>query len=160
MSKRGKAVSIRYHFTQRFRVPAVNAYRWCTDYEPGDLALMNERGKRTISWISEDAVILVEDLIHAGRHVKKTKLVRLNPEKMSWTNTHIAGPNEHSQFIYEIFPEGSGSSRLEFTGLQINYGRAKVPPDELESIRRELTEEDAASWKLLAKAMEEDLRRS
>ena len=121
---------------------------------------MKERGRRTIRWISEDALVLVDDVYYGRRHAKKTKLVRLNPERLSWTNTHIAGPNEHSQFIYEIIPEGSESSRLEFTGLQINYGHQKVPPEGIESIRRELTEEDAGSWKLLAKAMEEDLGRS
>jgi hypothetical protein len=157
VSKSGKAVSIRYHFSQRFEVPAVDAYRWCTDYEPGDLSLMKERGRRTIRWISEDALVLVEDLYLGRRLVRKTKLVRLNPEKLRWTNTHIAGPYAHSQFIYEIFPEGNESSRLEFTGLQINYIRKKVSRDEIESIRRELTEEDAGNWKLLAKAMEKDL---
>jgi hypothetical protein len=160
MGKSGKAISIRYRFSQRFRASAADAYRWCTDYEPGDLSLMKERGKRTIRWISEDALVLVDDVYQGGAHVKKTKLIRLNPEKLSWTNTHIAGPYEHSQFIYEIFPEGGEASRLEFTGLQIMYGRGKVTPEQVESIRDELTEEDAANWKRLATAMEKDLGRS
>jgi hypothetical protein len=160
MVKSGKAISIRYTFSQRFRATAADAYRWCTDYEPGDLSLMKERGKRTIRRISEDALLLVDDVYHGRAHTKKTKLVRLDPEKLRWTNTHIAGPYEHSQFIYEIFPEGQDASRLEFTGLQVMYGQGKVTPEEIESIRRELTEEDSTNWKRLATAMERDVSRS
>jgi hypothetical protein len=155
-----KAISIRYGFSQSFAVPASAAYRWCTDYRPDDLALMGERGSRTVRRISEDAFILKDPVYRGDRRFTKTKLVRLSPERLSWTNTHIAGPNKHSQFIYEIVADGEDGSRLKFTGLQINYVEEEPSRKELEEIGRRLADEDSGAWKLLAKAMEKDLSRS
>ncbi len=74
-----QAFSVSYRFTQRFPVPAQEAFDWATDYQPNDLALMGEEGKRTIQKITEDAIILKEDITHARGKTSKVKLVRLNP---------------------------------------------------------------------------------
>jgi hypothetical protein len=149
--------SIRYSFVQRFRVPAAEAYKWCTSYDPGDLSLMGENGKRRIKRISEDAVLLLDTFEHGESKVKKTKLVRLSPEAMRWTSTHVSGPNRYSQFAYQISPEGEGASHMEFTGLHIEYSEDRMSSKAIESLTRKILEEDSGAWKLLAREMEKDV---
>jgi hypothetical protein len=154
--------SARYEFSQRFRVPAEEAYRWSTDYQPDDWSLMGKKGKRDIKRLSENALILTDTIYEdGGRPVSKRRLVLIYPERRSWTNTHLGGPNKHSQFLYEIIPEGKNASRLDFTGFQINYddaGGSGPPREKIESLASKLREDDSATWRLLAKAMEGDLR--
>ncbi|MHB8565556.1 MAG: hypothetical protein ACYC7D_04280 [Nitrososphaerales archaeon] len=144
--------TIRYEFSQHFAVPALKAYKWATDYDPGDLALMRWNGKREVTWIDKRTVVLTETTRRNGRRIRKKKLVRLNPERLSWTNTHLTGLTKYSQFLYDIVPEGKNASRLNFTGLQLEYGN-KSPKGMVSRLRKE----DSGTWKLLAKAMEKDL---
>src|SRR3989454_11363528 len=145
------ASSIRYGFSQHFKVPAIDAYRWCTDYEPADLALMGENGKRSVKRISEDAIILTDTMRgQDGRRTIKRKIVRLYPERLSWTSTHLTGPITHSQFLYEILSDGKNSSHLDFTGLQINYDEGKATPTKTAALANKLTREDSPpgrSWR-------------
>ena len=149
-----KPYSIRYGFTQALNFPAEIAYKWCTDYDPKDMERMGETGLRRITRLTEDTIIL-EDRYDVG--ITKTKLVRLNPERHSWTSTHISGPVKHSQFLYEIIPEGTNKSHLNFTGLQINYSKKRPSPANIERLAAQLRKEDSQGWKLLAQAMQKDL---
>ncbi len=151
--------SIRFSFTQRFSVPAKDAYRWCTDYHPDDWVLMGERGKRKIRKISGDTIILDDVTYPDGKPVVKSKIVRLDPVRLSWTNTHLTGPTKYSQFLYRITPEGNGGSKLEFTGLQVEYSKTKVTAERIASLERKNSEEDSGSWRNLARAMEKELGR-
>jgi hypothetical protein len=146
-------ISIRYKFSQHLNAPAEEAFKWCTDYEPGDIALMGEKGTRKIEWIAKDAVILTESSSSQGKRITKKKLVRLNPAGLSWTNTHIAGPMKYSQFLYQLVPEGRSASRLEFTGLQVEQSDGKKNARELASKYRK---EDSTAWKNLAGALDRD----
>lgn len=114
--------------------------------------MMGEKGRREIERIDERTVILTETTSKDGKRMKKRKLVKLNPERLSWTNTHLSGRTIYSQFLYEIIPEGKSSSRLHFTGLQLEY--SDVSPKGMASALRK---EDSRAWKLLAKAMEEEI---
>ena len=91
-----------------------------------------------------------------GLSVVKKRLVRLYPNKLFWTNTHLSGPAKYSQFLYQIVQEGGNASRLDFTGLQMYYG--EVRHMSVRSLGQKLTKEDFHTWKLLAKAMERDLK--
>jgi len=147
--------SIRYEFSQHFDVPAGEAYKWCTDYDPNDLPLMGEKGTRKIEWISKGAVILRDSVKKDRKTITKTKLVHLDPLTLTWTNTHVSGPYKYSQFLYRIVPEGKSSSRLEFTGLQL------MDVDDNRNARKiasAIRKEDSGAWKLLAKALEKDLK--
>ncbi len=120
---------------------------------------MGERGERKIRWLSEDTVILADKFQgKEGQTITKQKLVRLYPERLFWTNTHISGPNKFSQFLYQIVPEGKNASRLDFTGLQIEYAKKQPTRAEIGSFARKLRIEDRGAWKHLASAMEKDLR--
>jgi len=148
--------SIRYRFIQHFNVPALEAYRWCTSYDPKDLSLMGEKGKREIQWISKDAVILSDSFRKKNRGTfTKKKIVRLDPSTLSWTNTHIAGPVKYSQFLYKIVPEGKSASRLEFRGLQLQNFDARNK-QKTSTIASKIRKEDSGSWKLLAKELNKD----
>jgi hypothetical protein len=152
--------SIRYSFVQHFAVPASVAYKWATNYDPEDVSLMGDRGKRRIKWITDDAVILSDTFERGNKKVKKTKLVRLSPERMGWTSTHISGPNKYSQFAYQISSDGDQTSHLEFIGSHIEYAEKKMPSGVIASLTSRILKEDSGTWKLLAKAMEEDVGRS
>ena len=152
------AVSIRYEFSQHFRVPAAEAYAWCTDYSPKDHALMGLKGRRKSTRISEDAVVLDDTIFPSGRAVRKTKLVRTDPKRMTYYNIHLTGPTKHSLYFYQIVPDGEGESRLDYTGYEVFYPKKAPTKEQL----AEMAEAESVSWRRewgnLARAMENELR--
>jgi hypothetical protein len=152
------AVSIRYEYSQHFRVPAPEAFAWCTDYSADDHVLMGHKGKRKPTRVSEDTIILDDETYPAGSAVKKKKLVRTDPKRLTYYNIHLTGPNKHSLYFYQIVPDGEGESRLDFTGYEVSY------PSKAPSKKRlaEMADAEAAAgpkdWANLAKAMERELR--
>jgi hypothetical protein len=92
-----------------------------------------------------------------GRSVTKKRLVRLRPSARAWTNTHVAGPTLHSQFLYQVLPLGPRRSRLEFVGLQVERSPRALSAAQLRRRAREVAREDAAAWRRLARAMAADL---
>jgi len=147
--------SVHFKFSQHFDFPPEKAYRWCTDYEPGDIELQGKNGIRRVQWINEDTAVLTDTNFAGVKKDAKRKLVRLYPERLSWTNTRISLEGRHSQFLYEIVAEGGGS-RLDFTGSQIFQGE-KPSAAKLQAMADELTREDSEVWRNLAKAMAKDL---
>lgn len=152
-------VPVRYTFSQKFSVPVDEAFRWSIDYDPDDFSLMGQEGTRKINKLSEDTFILEDARKTAEGLVAKTRLIRINPERRSFTNTHISGPTLHSQFWYEFFPEGKRASRLDFTGLLLYPSDKKLTKQEVASIAAGEKKTDSAIWKHLAKAMEADLKK-
>jgi hypothetical protein len=150
------AQSVKYGFNQSLALPAKEAFDWCTDYQPYDLAMMKERGRRFIRKISTDTILLTESMPKKNRTIRKTKLVRLNRPELSWTNTHMSGPNRYSQFLYKIIPEGKTSSRLFFRGLYVCYSGKPIPRKQLERIGREERRADSTAWRHLAAAMRKE----
>ncbi len=151
------AFSVRYSFTQSFSVPPEDAFRWCADYHPDDWDLMGKRGKRKIRKISDDTIILDDTVYGDGKPVVKRRLVKLDRVHLSWSNTHLTGSNKYSQFLYKITPEGGGGSKLEFTGLQVEHAKTKPTRERIASMGRRYRDEDAESWRNLARALEKKL---
>lgn len=149
--------SVTYGFKQPFKLPPQDAFEWCTDYKPYDLTIMRETGKRRIRKLTHDAILLTETTITGRKPVTKTKLVRLNRPELFWTNTHISGPNRHSEFIYRIEPQGKNRSRLKFTGLLICYSKKVLTREKLRKIARDERRTDSRAWHYLAAAMEKDM---
>ena len=77
--KHAMPTSINYSFIQHFRVSADRAYRWCTDYDPGDLDLMHEPGKREINSFSEDTFLLTDTYQKDNSEIAKTKACKTAP---------------------------------------------------------------------------------
>jgi hypothetical protein len=150
---------IYYHFQQHFNVSAHRAYDWCTNYAPGDHALMGDKdASRKIEPITRRTVILT-DAFNVGtrEQIEKQKLVQLYPEMLFWTSTHISGPAKHSQFLYQITAESARTSHLDFTGLFLDYAHEQMSEADAASLVEKACQDDAAAWVLLAKAMEQDL---
>lgn len=151
--------SVHYHFSQCFNVPALKAYKWCTNYDPQDHALMRVNAKREILRISENTIVLTDTYPDKNKSIKKQKLVCLYPNRLSWTNTHLTGPNKYSQYLYQIVPESKMTCRLERASLQVEYSnRKRFNKKEIELLAEKLRNEDSAAWKLLAAEMERDFR--
>lgn len=150
---------IYYHFRQRFCISARKAYEWCTDFAPNDHALMgDEDAGRKIEQVTERTVILTDHFSAGTRNrIEKQKLVKLYPETLFWTATHISGPAKHSQFIYQITGEGDDASHLDFTGIFLDYVHERPSDAEVAELAEKECKADAAAWALLAKAMEKDL---
>ena len=150
------AASVTYRFSQRFPFSAREAFEWCTDYQPEDLSLMNEKGQREIQRITDDTMIFKETIVRNGKRIKKVKLIKLNPSALSWYNIQVSGPNKNSAFLYQIVPEAKNRSKLNFTGLLVVYGRARFASQRIKEIATNERRYDSNAWKLLAKAMVKD----
>jgi hypothetical protein len=151
---------IYYHFQQHFNLPARKAFEWCTTYTPGDHALMGEKDvRRKIENLTDRTVILTDTFkIGADNQIEKQKLVKIYPEILFWTSTHLNGPAKHSQFIYMITAGAVDNSYLDFTGLLLDYRDEKMSEADAAKLAEKACKEDAGSWVLLAKAMEQELR--
>ena len=152
--------SVSYKFNQQFSVPAQEAFDWCTDYQPSDIALMGEAGKRKINKVTGDTVILEEQVVQNGKTIKKLKLIKLNRRTLSWHNIQLQGPNKYSEFIYEIVSIGRRRSRLTFTGLLLVYAKKRINQQKLRQIANTERTYDSRAWKRLARAMAEELRKT
>jgi hypothetical protein len=151
---------IRYHFRQQFKVPALEAYLWCTNFDENDHALMgDEKAQRQIQKIAESTVLLTDTFYTSAGPIEKKKVVELYPDYLSWNSTHFSGSNQFSQFLYKISTDEESISFLDFTGLHLDYEKANLTKAQTKMLSDELCSEDAYAWKLLAKAMEKDLVR-
>ncbi len=149
--------SIHYEFVQNFNIAAENAFAWCTDYSPEDMRLMQEnKATRKINHIADDVLILFDTFSNSsGKNVEKQKLVCLYPKRLSWTSTHLTGPNMHSQFLYEITALSERKSQLKFTALSLDY---KTENDvEAKKLAIQLRQMDSEIWRLLAHEMQKEL---
>jgi hypothetical protein len=118
---------------------------------------MHEKGRRKVKKLSEDTFVL-EDTYEADngeKPTKKTKVVRVYPKDLFWTNTRISSPGKYSQFIYRITPEGDNKSRLDFIGLQLED--QSMTDKQVRELARKMAKEDSLAWKYLARAMEKEL---
>ncbi len=150
-------VSLRYRFRQTFRVPAPAAYAWCTDFGPADGPLFPERTRRAIQRRSEDALVMADTTYPHRRPIRIRRLVRLFPEERAWTNTHLDGPYEGSQYWYRIVADGPRRSHLEFLGLRLEQHRRALSATETARRARECQRHDADTWRRhLAPALERD----
>ena len=151
-------ITIRYEFSQRFRVPAAEAFKWLTDYSPRDHALMGHKGTRKVTRISDDTIILDDTVYPGGRAVHKKKLIKTDHRRLCYYNVHLTGPTKNSVYTYKIVHEGAGESRLDYTGYEIFYPRKA--PTEMQLAAQAADEEVnwTREWGLLAGAMESELR--
>lgn len=146
--------TVRYHFRQDFPVPAKEAFDWCTDYNPKDHSLMGySNSTRAVTKDSEGCIILTDTFHTDSGSIEKQKLVQLYPDQLFWVNTHLTGPNKHSQFLYQISSDQKGGSYLDFTALHLEYGSK----EDANTLAARLCHADAGMWKLLAKAMTDEL---
>ncbi|MCW4004282.1 MAG: hypothetical protein NWE95_10270 [Candidatus Bathyarchaeota archaeon] len=150
-----KPVLVRYHFSQHFSSPAKKAFDWCTSFDSEDPKLMGgeENSSRQVIPIAETTLILRDTFHLPTGTVEKQKLVQLYPEQLTWVSTHLSGPNRHSQFLYVISPKGRGASVLDFYANHLEY----TENADARLLAKQLCKEDAALWKLLAKAMAKEL---
>ena len=101
-------VTMRYEFSQRFRVPAAEAFKWLTDYSPRDHALMGHKGSRKVTRISDDTMILDDTVYPGGKAIHKKKLIKTDHRKLCYYNVHLTGPTKNSIYTYRIVHEGRG----------------------------------------------------
>jgi hypothetical protein len=150
--------SVQYSFRQPFRVSAERAYRWCTDFGPADGALFSQPTKRTVRRLSEDTLVLIDVTRPAGRLRRIRRLVRLDPTRRRWTNTHLDGPFRYSQYWYAIVADGANRSHLEFQGLRVEPLSRSLSREAAEKLAARLRQADAGEWRRrLAPALERDL---
>lgn len=150
--------SIRFRFRQNFRASARRAYEWCTDYQPSDSRLFKQKWRREVHQLSDDAIILTETTWPKGRRRVIRRLIRLSPQDLSWTNTHISGPFLHSQYWYQIVPDGSRRSHLVFTGMRLVRTSKRLSPSQKGRLVDEEIQDDSTLWRnRIAPVMEREL---
>lgn len=152
--------SVRFDFKQPFRVSATAAYEWCTDFRDSDGHLFEQKWKRQVRRLSKDTLILVDTTWPNGRRRVINRLVRLNPDELSWTNTHLTGPFRHSQYWYRILPDGKGRSHLHFSGLRLVRSTKPLSATKIADIAADERRGDSTLWRdRLAPALERDVGR-
>ena len=126
------------------------------------MTLMQEQNAtRDVRQVSEDTILLNDTYTVGGERVTKQKLVCLYPDRLTWTSTHVTGPNRCSQFLYEITPETDRACRLKFTGLFLDYSiRKRGDEKENDLLAKKLEKMDSENWRLLAREMEKELKQS
>jgi hypothetical protein len=152
--------TLEYKFRQRLNAPAKAAYAWCTDYEPADGKLFLEKWERSVRQLSKGALILTDTTYPRGRHRRIHRLVRLIPSELSWTNTHLDGPFQHSLYRYRIVPDGSRRSHLEFYGSRLVTSLKSLSRAEVARLAAEEKRADSVLWRRrFAPALKKDLAR-
>jgi hypothetical protein len=150
-------VSLPYWFQQPFRVPAKVAFAWCVDFRAADTRLFPLPVRRTVRRLSDDALVLTDVTHPDGRRRRIRRLVRIVPDQLAWTNTHLDGPFQGSQFWYRVVPVGTRRSRLEFTGLRLETRSSDPSAAQRRRAAEALRGEDATLWRdHLAPALEQD----
>lgn len=148
-------LSVRYQFTQLLPVSAKEAFDWCTEFGPEDNQLMAvANAQRQITEISDGTLIIKDVFYMPAGTIEKQKLVQLYPDIYTWTSTHLAGPNKHSQFLYQIAPQGKDASILTFTAHHLEYDEKT----DAGYLAEKLCKTDSNTWKLLAKAIEKEFK--
>ena len=151
-------VSLRYHFAQRFRAPAAAAFAWCTDYRPEDGTYFPERHLRSVRWFGDDTVILTDTTFPKGAPLRIHRLVRINRERLAWTNTHLDGPYMHSQYWYRVVPRGPNASVLEFTGHRLLWSVRRTSASVIRRLTEAERKSDSTTWRTsIAPALDRDL---
>ena len=149
---------IHYSFRQNLNASARRTFDWCTDYKPEDMAWIQEgNATRKVQRVANDMVILVDTFPNKGKSVVKQKLVCLYPDRLTWTSTHLTGPNKYSQFLYEITPQTRKQCCLKFTAAHVYHGAMKGK-QETEILAEELRKSDSEVWKRLARELEKQLK--
>ena len=151
-------VSTRYEFSQRFKVPAEQAFMWCTDYDSEDHTLMGNKGFRKVTRVSDETVILEDTLYPKGKAVTKKKLIKIDKDRMTYFNFHVTGANKNSLYFYRIIPEGDGKSRLEYTGYELTYPKKAPSKKQMAATAAADDLMRKKEWGRLAKAMEREVR--
>lgn len=153
--------SVRFRFRQEFRVPAKRAYEWCTDFQPSDARLFEQRWRREVRRVSHDALILTETTWPKGRRRVIQRLIRLSPQDLSWTNTHISGPFRHSQYWYQIVPDGARQSHLVFTGMRLVRTAKPLSRSQEHQLVNQERQGDSSLWRnRIAPVMERELAKA
>jgi hypothetical protein len=155
---------IPYTFSMTLPAPREWVYRWATDYRPADFELLGLRAHRRVERLADDLVLLTDSFdadpfsARPGGRTVKEKLVHLYPEHWSWVSTHLSGPAKGSQFLYELSSRGSRSTRIRYTGAQVERGSGRSSPATVARRAKELREEDSRLWRNLARAMAREYR--
>jgi hypothetical protein len=151
-----ESYSVHYKFSQHFDFPVKDAFDWSMDYDEDDIARTGKEGTRRIERINGDTLVLTDTFFTGKEKDVRRRLIRIYPERLTMINTRLSAGSRHSQFIYEFVSEGKKSSRLDFTGAHVFYGK-KPSPSKVAALAREMTEGDADIWKRLAAEMKNDL---
>lgn len=115
------------------------------------------RGSARSPPLPGSAFVLTDTLFKTdGTKVTKKKLVRTFPDRLTWTNTHLSGPNRYSQVLYQLVAEGPNRSRLDYMGQHVE-GRT-LAGLELQNLVARVRRDDITIWKNLASAIGKDLR--
>jgi hypothetical protein len=150
---------ITYRFSTKLSASRAAAYRWATDYRTTDFRLLGFKGGRKVERLSENLVLLTDTFTsdpfdsRPGAQAVKVKLVHLYPDRWSWTATHVAGPAQYSQFLYQLARRGSRGSTLHFTGSQVERVGRRLSPTALARRTRQLRREDSELWDRLSAAL-------
>jgi hypothetical protein len=153
-------IALRYSFRQPFRAPAEAAFEWCTDFRSSDGALFQDDRRRTVRRVADDTVLMTDIPARGSGKPRITRLVRVFPDELAWTNTHLTGPFRYSQFWYRIERDGARRSHLEFRGLKLERRARSMAPSVVDRLARAEGRSDAATWRTqLGPALDADVGR-
>jgi hypothetical protein len=142
-----------YKVQADFRAPLDFAYRWCTDYDPGDAALEKEEYRRRVLQRSPRQVVYedLEDTKDGWMWARHT--VRLLPPN-HWISNSVGSHREYL-LDYRLSKLPNGKTRLTLTGHRRPAGVGGKNPSKAQWERnvRKL-------WSNFGRALERDYQKS
>ena len=151
--------SLRFRFQQRFHVPARAAFAWCTDFSPEDAAYFRGTQRRKVEKLAEGTLIMTDTSVIKGKKLAISRLVRIDPDEMAWTNTHLNGPYKYSQYWYRVVPDSPRSSHLDFEGLRLETVARDLTAKEVRDRTEVYRRANLDQWRsVLAPALEAELK--
>lgn len=154
-----------YRFSAKLAAPRPRAYGWATDYRSDDFELSGLPATRRVEKLTEDLVLLTDTFdddpfdARTGVRTVKVKLVHLFPDRWMWTSTHVAGPAQYSQFLYQLTSRGNSGCTLHFTGSQVERVNRRPSRASLAHRTQELRHADSQLWVRLAAALAKERAR-
>jgi len=116
--------TIQYSFSQTFNVSDSKAFKWCTDYSPNDMGLMEEENAtRQVHRIAKDTIILIDTFLTEEKSFEKEPCLSL-PTEINVDGYPLDRSEQVSTVSLRNHTQDSGTSIFKFTSC-FSTARAK-----------------------------------
>jgi len=119
---------------------------------------MGLKGHRKSTRVSHDTLILDDTIFSGGKAVRKKKLIRTDPDRMTYYNFHLTGPTKPLVVLLPDSARRRRGVRLDYTAYEVTYPKKAPTKIQLAGMAAAEAVNWRREWGNLARAMEKELR--